>query len=497
MRKKILAAGIAAALLAVPFSGSVVGGLTVSAAENNSETEADAENGGEDEARSEDAASGEDEADSEDTAEASSETGDSLPAGSVLNIECFNEEFKTRVADHYPGYIEIDGETGMIGDVTVRWTITSTDMNAYQDRLDRILPDNEHKDPDERVDIFLAEDSFLGRYVDAKRSVTVPIENLGITEDELSEQFPYTLEAASDRSGNIRGLTWQCTPGVLIYNRAIAEKVFGTTSPAEIQKHVKTWDKFMETAEQMLDAGYSMTASAADTFQAYAGSMSDYWISREGEIKIPDNINSWIINSKDLVESGASTTSSMWSADWSAATLMPEGNVFCCFGPEWMIRYCLSQEVVGSIANTGGWAVCQGPAPFFWRGTWMFAARGTDNAELIADIMRAMTTDEYIMANIRLTDGDFVNNRKVMEADAENDIYALEILGGQNPTKIFIRNADRISGVKTSRYDEICEAAVRGVAKKYFEGSYDFDQIEPYFVARVENNAGITQVEPE
>ena len=45
--------------------------------------------------------------------------------GQVLNIYCWNEEFKSRVTDHYPGYEEVDATTGKIGDVTVKWNITS------------------------------------------------------------------------------------------------------------------------------------------------------------------------------------------------------------------------------------------------------------------------------------------------------------------------------------------------------------------------------------
>ena len=39
--------------------------------------------------------------------------------GKVLNIYCWNEEFKSRLTDHYPGYEEVDGTHGKIGDVDV------------------------------------------------------------------------------------------------------------------------------------------------------------------------------------------------------------------------------------------------------------------------------------------------------------------------------------------------------------------------------------------
>lgn len=42
----------------------------------------------------------------------------------VLNVYCWNDEFQRRIKDHYPGYEEVDANTGKIGDVTVKWNIT-------------------------------------------------------------------------------------------------------------------------------------------------------------------------------------------------------------------------------------------------------------------------------------------------------------------------------------------------------------------------------------
>ena len=32
--------------------------------------------------------------------------------GKVLNISCWNEEFKSRITAHYPGYVEVDAKPG-------------------------------------------------------------------------------------------------------------------------------------------------------------------------------------------------------------------------------------------------------------------------------------------------------------------------------------------------------------------------------------------------
>ena len=48
--------------------------------------------------------------------EAASQAADE---GKVLNIYCWNEEFKSRITAHYPGYEEVDATHGKIGDVDV------------------------------------------------------------------------------------------------------------------------------------------------------------------------------------------------------------------------------------------------------------------------------------------------------------------------------------------------------------------------------------------
>ena len=85
-------------------------------------------------ATSETASSGASSASSEEATKAEVSDG-----GKVLNIRCWNEEFKTRVKDHYPGYEDVDAETGKIGDITVKWNITPSDDNAYQNALDEAL----------------------------------------------------------------------------------------------------------------------------------------------------------------------------------------------------------------------------------------------------------------------------------------------------------------------------------------------------------------------
>ena len=154
--------------------------------------------------------------------------------GKVFNIYCWNEEFKSRLTDHYPGYEEVDGTTGKIGDITVKWNITPSDDNAYQNNLDATLLKQADAAADDKIDLFLVEADYALKYVDT--DYTMPVKDLGITDADLANQYQYTKDVVTDSNGNLKGVSWQGCPGVLIYNREAAKAVLGTDDPAEVQK---------------------------------------------------------------------------------------------------------------------------------------------------------------------------------------------------------------------------------------------------------------------
>ena len=60
----------------------------------------------------------------------------------------------------------------------------------------------------------------------------------------------------------------------------------------------------------------------------------------------------------------------------------------------------MAADVDGSIANLGGWGATVGPQGFFWGGTWICGATGTDNPTIVGDIMKQMTCNADIMKEI-------------------------------------------------------------------------------------------------
>jgi len=415
--------------------------------------------------------------------------------GKVLNIYCWNEEFKSRVEDHYADYKKVDATSGTIGDVSVKWNITPNENNAYQDNLDTALLKQADAAADEKIDIFLVEADYALKYVDSQYAA--PLADIGIADGDLSKQYQYTKDVVSDANGVLKGASWQAAPGVLFYNREAAKKVLGTDDPEKVQEYVKDWETFEATAAKMKDAGYKIMSTANDSYRVYSNNVSSKWVI-DGKINIDDNIMKWVEDSKKLVDAGYTDTYDMWSDDWKKG-FYPEGKVFCYFGPAWLVNFSMAADTEGSIGNKGGWGAAEGPQGFFWGGTWICAADGTDNSGLIKDIILKLTADDDIMTDIAKEDDDFVNNQPVMEKMAEekdkkgNYVYKSKILGGQNPLGVYAKGIAGLDLSNLSGYDLGCTEEFQHAMKNYFDGKSTVDEaIDQFHKAVVEKYPELT-----
>lgn len=426
------------------------------------------------------------------TEAASEEGGDTEVAedtGKVLNIYCWNEEFKTRITDHYPDYEEVDATTGKIGDVEVKWNITPSDDNAYQNNLDETLLKQADAADDDKIDMFLLEADYALKYVDS--DYTMPVADLGITDADLSKQYQYTKDIVTDSNGNLKGVSWQGCPGVLFYNRDAAAEVLGTEDPAEVQEYVKDWATFNETAGKLKEKGYKVTATVNDSYRVYSNNVTTKWVSDDKKVQIDDNIKAWVDDSKALVDAGETTTAELWSDDWSKG-FYPDGKVFCYFGPAWLVNFSMAADTEGSIGYNGRWGATEGPQGFYWGGTWCAAATGTDNPNLVKDIMLKMTTDDTIMKEIIEADDDFVNNQDVIAEMASSD-YSSKILGGQNPLGIYSNGVSTLDLSNISAYDQGCNEEFQSAMKNYFDGNATYDEaLQQFYTAIKEKYPELT-----
>ncbi|MBQ8329434.1 MAG: carbohydrate ABC transporter substrate-binding protein [Lachnospiraceae bacterium] len=434
------------------------------------------------------------------TPAAEAEAASAADDASIVNIYCWNNEFPNRMMDHYPGFEANDPadstKGGKIGDKVINFIVTDNKDNMYQNKLDEALSAQATAADKDKVDIFLIEADYAMKYTDPEVNVAMPLDELGITDADLSKQFQYTKDVVTDADGKIRGSSWQACSGGLIFNREIAKQVLGSDDLETVQAAVADWDAFNATAQKMKDAGYKIVATVNDTFRVYSNNVSGKWV-QDGKIVVDDNVKKWADDSKALVDAGMTTTNDMWSDDWSKGFQAP-GDVFCYFGPAWLINFSMgadpSKEDDGSIAHAGGWGLVNGPQGFYWGGTWICAAQGTDNADVVKDIILNMTTNDDIMKDIAVKDSDCVNNKDVLTALATDETFGNAILGGQNPYQMLSDGAEKIDLSNLSEYDQACVEEYQNAMKNFFDGNATYEEaLAQFFTAVGEKHPELAQ----
>lgn len=442
----------------------------------------------------------------------SSEAGGSTEAtavnatddGTVLNIYCWNEEFQSRFKAYYPGYTEDSKDSSKgtlkndLGEFTVNWVITPSDDNAYQNKLDEVLPQNDSASADDKVDIFLIEADYALKYVNS--DYTLDVKGLGLTDDDLSQMYDYTKTVGTNTSdGTLRAVSWQATPGLFAYKRSIAKDVLGTDDPDKVQEAVADWDKFAETAEKAKAKGYYMLSGYDDSYRVFSNNVSKKWLSDDNVIQIDDALWTWVDQTKDFTDKGYNQGTSLWDDNWTKGQT-PAGKVFGYFYSTWGINFTLmgnsladpdGEEAVGN-GDYGNWAVCPGPAAYYWGGSWICAASGTDNKSLVCDIMKVMTCDQDVATKITQDTQDYTNNKAAMEALANSD-YKSDFLGGQNHIKLFADAADKIDISNMGPDDQGLNESFQAAMKDYFTGTSTKDAAtDAFYKAAVEKYPDIT-----
>lgn len=404
--------------------------------------------------------------------------------GKVLNIYCWNDEFQGRFRDYYPGYVSTNdaGDVDTLKDGTlVKWTMVANQGNAYQDALDNALQNRSSQAVDDRVDMFLMEADYALKYANSSYSLDV-VKDIGLTELDMSDQYQYTKDIVTDSSRAIKGSSWQATPGLYAYRRDVAKEVLGTEDPTEIQAQLSDWTKFDDVAAKMKAKGYYMLSGFDDAYRTFSNNVSSPWVDANKKIVIDPSVLTWIEQTKEYTTEGYNNQSSLWSTEW-AADQGPEGKVFGFFYSTWGINFTL---LGNSLADANGphevgngdfgkWAVCQGPASYYWGGTWLSGVNGTDNVSLVKDIMLSLTCNKTIMKQITIDTEDFTNTKTGMQEIADDPTYGSAFLGGQNHIKLFVESAAKISMKNISAYDQGLNEGLQTAMRDYFLGTVDYE----------------------
>ncbi|MCQ2437058.1 MAG: ABC transporter substrate-binding protein [Clostridia bacterium] len=380
--------------------------------------------------------------------------------GKVFNIYCWNEEFK----GFFEAYYEVPEG------ITVNWIINPNDGGVYQQKLDEALLAQDGASDDERVDLFLAEADYILKYTNSP--YTMDVTTIGVT--DFSNTYPYTVQAASDANGVVKGVSFQCCPAALIYRRSIALDVLGTDDPAEVQAALDSWEKFEDVAAVAKEKGYYMIGSFASTYRVFSNNTSAPWVDADNNLQMDANIETWLAQADTFNQNGYCLTSGIWD-DETTAQMFADGKTMCFFGPAWYYNFSMGNAQDAEKGCFGDWAICQGPQAHFWGGTWLLAATGTDNPTMVADVMNTFINNEEVCSKLVSEQMQFSNNQTVNNVFAADETYGNAFLGGQNDTAVFAELAKNIVFQNQTIYDQLLNENLQSNVQEYLRGSVDLE----------------------
>lgn len=408
--------------------------------------------------------------------------------GRFLNICCWDESLQSLFIMYYPEYEDTGERTGRIGNVIVNW-IMPEDGQQYMDLVAEKLLGAEYLLQDERIDLFLAPEEDLAIYVNSDYSLDVR-EKLGLTDEELEDQFTFTQQMASTDEGVLKAVTWQANPGVLVYRRSLAKKVLGSDDPDAVQKRVKDWKTFARTGTALKKEGFLLVSGYYDMYSAYRYGADRHW-ENDGVFEIPDAFTEWK-NMMALLGRNQYHNKTIMGQDNWVRDQGPNGKVFAFFRSctdidSKMAAYSLADSDQAPAAGNGtygDYAVCQGPQPFCRGGVWILAAPSTDNLTLDREIMENLTCNSELLYKIAKNENIFTNTVSGMKKLADEEIGD-PFLGGQNANKVYYEIAKKMNVLTAGNYDRWMADNYRDCVMKYLTGEKEEDEVMETFYQMV------------
>lgn len=345
---------------------------------------------------------------------------------SKVYVISWNEEVKNVLEAMLNKRSDLNGKIAFIN-----LEIGGTDPD-YLKGIDLVL----EKNPDATF-IVAGDASVLGDINAQNKYMTVA--ELGLT-SAYSAAYPYTRKAGTF-DGKLTAMAWQGNPGTFMYDPDIAQKVLGTSDPEQVQKMIGTADGFLSVAAKMKAAGYYMTSGAAnkdsngDQYYEMLANMAgisvfsdDYGLT-DSQKEVAKKIM------YGIVANGYDTGHTMWESKWIDDT--KSGKVFGWFSCTWAAMWSLTFDKP--------MAVCQGPVPYYWGGTYLFAKSGKAD-KTAAEILKAVCCDAETMAYISESGGTFPNNAVAAQKLIKNVKNPVSMKNNQNLWEAYDKMARAIDG---------------------------------------------------
>lgn len=308
------------------------------------------------------------------------------------------------------------------------------------------------------VDIIVGEPQMLPNFFEAGF-----FDDLSVLDADAQTQIvDYVYEAGKDENGVLRALSYQVTPGAIIYRRDLANEIFGTDDPDVMSEKFKDFDTILKTAEEVKAAGYRIFSDSGN-LRWYANA-SGPWV-KDGVLQLSESKLAYMDAAVKLYQDELVAFAPEWSAAWYASmagelpldagwadlTELKDAQMTQVFSyslPSW------GALIVRDNANEnkGKFGVCSGPSSYFGGGTFIGVNTYSQNKDTAVDFVKFCTLNQDTAQWwVETSNGDVVSNIAVLEANKD---FENESFGNQKTYEFYLKEAEKIDYSLVTKYDD-------------------------------------------
>ncbi len=366
-------------------------------------------------------------------------------------------------------------------------------------------------------DIFTGELDMIQNFMEA--GYIADLEALINADEEVSmdvvnnDFVDYIVQSGKDENGVLRGLSWQVTPGGIMFRTDIAVNIWGDDMMADgvdtsNTTEISAWmgeNKFnsleeLETASiEAKEAGnYRLFIDDQSIRHFATGAEPSKWVI-DGKLnpqKVEDHIQ-FMDTSKafygDTFDESLTANAREWSGDWFTAInqpIQPVGvdetyEVISYSLPTWGLFHVLEPNMQvkdenGGIIDEGtfgNWGIASGPNPYFWGGTYLVINedKSDEKKEMAFDFMKTMLFDEERMTERAVALGDVYSRKSIMD-NVQEGFEGRESLNGQNHYDFFMTEADKIDLSYITKYNRALDTMIDTYTRQYAKNEITLEE---------------------
>lgn len=296
---------------------------------------------------------------------------------------------------------------------------------------------------------------------------------------ETADVWDYIISVGTDSGNTLRALSWQASPGSIMYRRDMAEEVLGTDDPEKVGAMLSSNAAMLEIAAKLKEKNIKMFASWQDIMNMQFSNRKQPWI-KDNKLVLDESMLNFMDMAKTITEKGYDLGVDPWSPEWIAA--VESTDTFCYVLPSWGYQFVIKP---GADTTKGKWAMCQGPVPYVKGGTWLGIYKDSPNKDLAWAFLKYCCLDSDVLQAYGAESGEYISSKSADSALAAGD--GEEVLGGQNPFAFYNEQMQKLPADLMTGYDGTINNAFLSATKDYATGALSKEEAISQFKKDVAN----------